>query len=253
MPSITLEVCAELIASAIAAQEGGAHRVELCANLFEGGTTPSAAAIEIARRHLTIDLNVMIRPRGGDFLYSGIEFEIMRRDIEIAKELGANGIVIGLLTADGLIDLPRTQVLVEAARPMTVTFHRAFDMVVDPYDALESLIQLGVERVLTSGLEPTALEGADTLAQLIEQAADRVIVMPGGGIHERNIAKIVRQTGASELHLSGRRGQESQMRYRSTRIHLGGALHPPEYIQQTTSAARISATLDAAQSVNNPL
>jgi copper homeostasis protein len=253
MPSIILEVCAELIASAIAAQEGGAHRIELCANLFEGGTTPSAATIEIARRHLTIDLNVMVRPRGGDFLYSHIDFEIMQRDIEIAKELGANGIVIGLLTADGMIDIPRTQILIETARPLTVTFHRAFDMVVDPHDALESLIQLGVERVLTSGLEPTALEGAETLANLIQQAANRIIVMPGGGIHERNIAKIVRQTGASELHLSGRHGQESQMHYRNSRVHLGGALYTPEYIQQTTSASRISATLDAAQSVINSL
>jgi copper homeostasis protein len=251
MPPIILEVCVDSIAGALAAQEGGAKRVELCAALFEGGITPSAATIELARRHLAIDLNVMIRPRGGDFLYSDLEYAIMQRDIELAKGMGANGIVIGLLTPDGNVDVPRTQELVELARPMSVTFHRAFDMVADPSAALDSLIGLGLDRVLTSGLEPTALEGAETIAELIRQAAGRIIVMPGGGINERNITKIVRQTGAVEIHMSGRRAQESQMRYRNSRINLGGALHPPEYSQQVTAATRISASLAALQSGDN--
>lgn len=248
MPPITLEVCVDSITSALAAQEGGAHRIELCANLFEGGTTPSAATIELARKHLHIDINVMIRPRGGDFLYSDLEFAIMQRDIEIAKELGANGVVLGILTEYGHVDAERTHRLIELAHPMSVTFHRAFDMVADEAHALDTLLRLGVDRVLTSGLEPTALEGADTIAQLIQQAAGRMIVMPGGGIHERNIAKIVHQTGASEIHMSGRHHQESLMRYRNSRLSLGASLHPPVYSQQVTSAARIRASLAAVQS-----
>lgn len=247
MSLITLEICVDSIASALAAQDGGAHRVELCASLFEGGLTPSAATIEVARHQLTIDLMVMIRPRGGDFLYSDLEFCIMQRDTEIAKERGANGIVIGLLTAEGKVDMPRTQRLIELARPMSVTFHRAFDMVPDPQVALETLVDLGVDRVLTSGLEPTALEGAETIAQLVQHADGRIIIMAGGGIHERNVARIVRQTGVSEVHMSGRSAMPSQMRYHNSRINLGGALHPPEYIHQTTSATRVRAALDAAQ------
>jgi copper homeostasis protein len=253
MPSIILEVCVDSIAGALAAQEGGAQRVELCANLFEGGTTPSAATIEFVRKQLAIDLNVMIRPRAGDFLYSNLEFAIMRRDIEITKAAGGNGIVIGLLTEYGKIDIERTKALTELARPLSVTFHRAFDMVADAGEALETLIHLGLDRVLTSGLEPTALEGADTIAQLNHQAAGRIIIMPGGGIHERNIAKIVRQTGADEIHMSGRHTVESQMRYRNNRVFLGGTLHQPEYSQQITSAARISASLAALQSGDNPI
>lgn len=251
MSPIILEVCVDSIASVLAAQEGGAQRVELCANLFEGGTTPSAATIEIARKHLTIDLNVMIRPRGGDFLYSDLEFAIMQRDIEIAKALGANGVVIGLLTEYGKIDIERTKALIELARPLSVTFHRAFDMVADPTNALNALIALGLDRLLTSGLEPTALEGAETIAQLSQQAAGRIIIMPGGGIHERNIAQIVRQTAATEVHMSGRHTQESQMRYRNSRVSLGGTLQQPEYSRQITSAARISASLAALQRGDN--
>lgn len=251
MPPIILEICIDSIASALAAQEGGAHRVELCANLFEGGTTPSAATIEIVRKYLTIDLNVMIRPRGGDFLYSELEFAIMRRDIEIAKELGANGVVIGLLTEYGQIDVARSEELIALARPMSVTFHRAFDMVADPVTALDALIGLGVDRLLTSGLEPTGLEGAETIAALMQQAAGRIIVMAAGGINERNIAKIVQLTGAQEVHMSGRSAVESQMRYRNNRVVMGGTLHPPEFSQLIASADRISASLNAAQNASH--
>jgi copper homeostasis protein len=216
------------MASALAAQAGGAQRIELCASLFEGGITPSAAAIEVARQQLAIDINVMIRPRGGDFLYSDLEFAIMQRDIEIAKAIGVNGVVLGLLTAGGEIDQERTKVLVDLARPLSVTFHRAFDMVAGSRRALDTLIDLGIDRVLTSGLETSALEGAETIAELIRQAGGRIIAMPGGGINDRNIAKIVQLTGATEVHMSGRSAQESQMRHRNTRISLGGALQTPE-------------------------
>jgi copper homeostasis protein len=194
----------------------------------------------------------MIRPRGGDFLYSELEFAIMRRDIEIAKELGANGVVIGLLTEYGHIDIARTAELVSLARPLSVTFHRAFDMVADPVIALDALIELGIDRLLTSGLEPTGLEGAETIAALMQQAAGRIIIMPGGGINERNIAKIVRQTGAKEVHLSGRSAVESAMRYRNHRMVMGGTLHPPEFSQLIASADRISACLSAVQNSSHP-
>jgi copper homeostasis protein len=176
----------------------------------------------------------------------------MQRDIEIAKDLGANGVVIGLLTPDGEIDHTRTMALADLARPLRVTFHRAFDMVTDAHAALETLVSLGLDRILTSGLEATAMEGAQTIKNLVHQAGGRIIMMPGGGLHERNVAKIVRQTGASEVHMSGRSAQESQMRYRNPRISLGGTQQTPEYSQQITSAARIRASLDALHSVDNP-
>jgi len=253
MSPYILEVCVDSMASTLAAQEGGAHRIELCASLLEGGITPSIATIELARKHLTIDINVMIRPRGGDFLYSDIEFAVMQRDIEAAKSLGANGVVIGLLTADGTIDIERTKALIDLARPMSVTVHRAFDMVADPRTALEELIVLGVDRVLTSGLEPTATDGIALITTLVKQAAGRIIVMPGSGINEHNIAQIAHQTGATELHMSGRSLQESQMRYRNNRISLGGGAQSPEYSLQVTSADRIRASLDALINARNPI
>ncbi|HXF61812.1 MAG TPA: copper homeostasis protein CutC [Caldilineaceae bacterium] len=242
---ITLEVCVDSVEGAIAAQRGGAHRVELCANLFEGGVTPSAGAIELARRHLTIGLHVLIRPRGGDFCYSALEFEVMRRDIEIAKSLGADGVVLGLLLPDGTVDEARTGALVKLARPLSITFHRALDMAADPASALETLIRLGIERVLTSGQEPSALEGAETIAALVRQAQGRIAVMAGGGIHERNIARIVKATNVSEVHLSARMPVESAMQFRNSRVPMGGALHPPEFHRLITSAERVSACLRA--------
>jgi copper homeostasis protein len=251
MTPIILEVCVDSMASALAAQAGGAQRIELCASLLEGGLTPSAATIEIARKQLGLDINVMIRPRGGDFLYSDLEFAIMQRDIEIAKESGANGVVMGILTADGAIDMARTQALTDLARPMSVTFHRAFDRVCDPHAALDDLMRLGIDRVLTSGLEATALQGVTTIANLIRQAAGRITIMPGSGIHQGNVVEIIRTTGASEIHMSGRTTQESPMRYRNSRISAGSPSQPAEYSQQVTSASAIRATLDAVRSATN--
>ena len=237
------------MASVLAAQEGGAHRIELCTSLLEGGLTPSAGTIELARRHLSIDINVMIRPRGGDFLYSDLEVEVMQRDIAVARQLGANGVVFGLLSADGAIDTAATKALIASARPMSVTIHRAFDMVTNAHAALETLIALGVDRVLSSGLEASAEEGVTTLRDLVQQAAGRIIVMPGAGIHEHNIAAIARVTGAVELHMSGRSPHESHMRYRNHRISLGGSGGAAEYSHQVTSASRIRASLDALHSM----
>lgn len=234
-----LEVCVESVAGAIAAQDGGADRVELCANLLEGGTTPSAGSIQLARSRLHIGLQVMIRPRGGDFCYSPVEFEIMKRDIETAKQAGANGVVIGILKEDGSVDAPRTRELVALAKPMNVTFHRAFDMSRDPHEALETLIGIGIQRILTSGQEASALEGLDLITELVRKSGDRIIIMPGGGIHERNFAEILEKSGARELHVAALVDVEGPMKYRNGRCFMGGELRPPEFSVITTDAARV--------------
>lgn len=231
-----IEVCVNSVESAVASQAGGADRVELCDNLFEGGTTPSAGSIALARERLRIKLHVIIRPRGGDFLYSDLEYAIMQRDIAIAKELGADGVVIGLLTADGDVDVPRTRELIDLARPLSVTFHRAFDVARDPYQALAALIDLGVDRLLTSGQAESVTEGVELIAELIARAGDRMIVMPGGGFNERNVGRIVARTGAREIHVTGFTDVESGMRYRNDRVFMGGTLRPPEYQRAVTSA-----------------
>ena len=234
-----IEVCVDTVESALAAQAGGADRVELCDNLFEGGATPSAGAMALARERLQIKLHVIIRPRGGDFLYSELEYAIMRRDIEVAKELGADGVVIGLLTPDADIDMPRTEELIALARPLSVTFHRAFDMARDPFAALDSLLALGVDRLLTSGQEETVLEGADLIAELRQRAGARLSVMPGGGINERNVGRILALTGAGEIHVTGFGPVMSGMRHRNERVFMGGTLRPPEYTRAVTDAGVI--------------
>jgi copper homeostasis protein len=240
---VLFEACIGSAEAAIAAQDGGADRVELCANLLEGGTTPSAGSIQLARERIDIDLQVMIRPRGGDFCYTGVEFEIMKLDIEMAKKLGADGVVIGILNPDGSVDRARTGELVELARPMSVTFHRAFDMARDPYEALEDLIGLGVNRILTSGQEITAFEGLDLIADLVQKAGDRIVIMPGGGIHERNIERIVEQSGVKEVHAAAPVSVASAMEYRNDRCFMGGELRPPEFALEVTDPNRIRAML----------
>ncbi|MBI1296196.1 copper homeostasis protein CutC [bacterium] len=239
MNNVKVEVCVDSVEGAVAAQDGGAVRVELCDNLIEGGTTPSAGTITLARQHIGIGLNVIIRPRGGDFCYSDVEYEVMRYDVAEAKRLGADGVVIGMLTPDGDVDVERVRGLIELARPLNVTFHRAFDVCREPFAALETLIDLGVDRVLTSGQEKTVLEGIDLIAELVRHAADRIIVMPGGGINERNVGKIIAQTGVKEIHVSARSSVESAMNHRNPRVFMGGELRPPEYVRMTTDAARV--------------
>ena len=243
---VRVEVCVDSVESAVLAQEGGAHRVELCDNLVEGGTTPSAGAIAVARRRLSIGLQVIVRPRGGDFCYSEIEFEVMREDVERARGLGADGIVIGLLHEDGSVDVERTRALIERARPASVTFHRAFDMCRDPREALEALVSLGIDRVLTTGQENSIWDGLPLVAETVRQAAGRIIVMPGGG-NERNVGAIVAETGAREVHVTGTRAVESRMRHRNPRCFMGGELRPPEYSWSVTDPARIRAIVGALE------
>jgi copper homeostasis protein len=229
-----VEICVDSAAGAFAAEQGGADRVELCDNLLEGGTTPSAGCIKVTRRGLKIGLQVIIRPRGGDFLYSTQELEVMREDIRMAKELGADGVVLGCLTPDGDVDHERMRELIALARPLNVTFHRAFDMCRDPQRALEDVIALGADRLLTSGQEASCMEGLELIEKLHKQAAGRIIVMPGGGITPRNVDRIVAATGVNEVHLSARKTIESGMAYRNSRVFMGGTLRPPEFYSKTT-------------------
>ncbi|NDV66008.1 copper homeostasis protein CutC [Bacteroides sp. 224] len=198
------EVCANSVESSIAAQEGGAHRVELCAGISEGGTTPSYGEIITARRLLSIKLHVIIRPRGGDFCYNELEAEIMERDIRFAKEAGVDGVVFGCLTPEGNIDIPLTQRLMKASEGLSVTFHRAFDDCANPMQALEEIIELGCNRILTSGQKPVAEEGIPLIKELVAKAGDRIIILPGSGISESNIKKIEMETKAKEFHFSVR-------------------------------------------------
>lgn len=208
-----LEVIGFTLESCIVAQQAGAHRIELCDNPAEGGTTPSYGFIKAAREKLQIDLYSMIRPRGGDFLYSDEEFEIMCEDVKVCKSLMCDGVVFGILNADGTVDRKRNAKLLELAYPMGVTFHRAFDRTNNAFEALETLIDLGFERVLTSGLKPTVTEGKELLKALVEKAAERIIVMPGSGIRSNNIKEIAAITGASEFHSSARKQVDSKMNY----------------------------------------
>lgn len=206
-----LEIIGFNIASCIAINASGADRIELCDNPHEGGTTPSAGFIKTARDKVSIDLFPIIRPRGGDFLYSDDEFQIMKRDIQLCKETGCDGVVLGLLKKDGSIDIDKTKVLVDFAYPMQVTFHRAFDHCNDPLNALEQLIDCGCKRILTSGQKPLAIEGAGLLAELVSAAAGRIIIMPGSGVRKDTIRLLAEKTGAVEFHSSLRIKQASQM------------------------------------------
>jgi copper homeostasis protein len=242
------EICVDSCEGVRAARDAGADRVELCANLLEGGTTPSLGMIRRARTIGDIGLHVIIRPRGGDFLYSHEEFEVMHADILAAREEGADGVVLGLLQPDGRIDAKRTNALMETARPMSVTFHRAFDMASDPFEALETLIDLGVKRVLTSGQEVSALEGLSLIAELNRRAGERIIVMPGGGITPGNVERIVRESGVREIHFAALEAVESGMRFRRGNVFMGGEFRAPEYVGSVTSGMLIRAVLDRARS-----
>ena len=197
---LLLEVCVDSVESAIAAQKGGAGRIELCADLSSGGITPSAGMITAARNCLSIGLHVMIRPRGGDFCYSSAEFSVMQRDIIAARQFGADGVVFGILNRNGTVDTGRTRKLVALSRPLPVTFHRAFDAVADPFQALEEIIDMGIDRILTSGQATTAIKGVNVIGKLVRQAASRIVVMPGSGITQKNVQSILGRTGATEIH-----------------------------------------------------
>lgn len=235
-----IEICLESVESVIAAEKGGADRVELCSDLFEGGLTPTIGTVKTALKKSNIKINAMIRPRGGDFCYSDEEFEVMKEDIKAFKETGINGIVFGILTPEGDIDVKRSKEIIELARPLAVTFHRAFDMTRDPYKSLEELIELGVDRVLTSGQEATVPEGADLLEELVQIAGDRIIVMPGCGITERNFPKLRAKIKAKEYHIYLPYETTSKMKFHPGHIYMGGLLRQSEFTITHTSSSRVS-------------
>jgi copper homeostasis protein len=218
---VLIEVCVDSVASAMAAQQGGATRIELCSDLIEGGITPSAGLIGVVRARVSIGLQVIIRPRGGDFCYTDEEVEVMRRDIVVAKNLGADGVVLGILDAGGRIDVPGTRQLVELARPLNVTFHRAFDMAADLSQSLEDVCATGADRLLTSGGEQKCLQGADTIARLANLARGRIAIMAGGGIGHHDAAAIIERTGVREIHVGLSTPVPSPMRYRNPRLSMG--------------------------------
>lgn len=234
-----LEICIDGVASAQAATAGGADRVELCANLPEGGTTPSAGMIRAVRSVFPGGLMVIIRPRGYDFLYSDDEMAVMLDDIQIARDLGADGVVIGCLTADGRVDMERCERLVSAAGPLDVTFHRAFDMTRDLHEATEDILRLGIRRILSSGGQPDVPAGIPVLARLAKQAAGRISIMPGGGVTEDNIPEIVEATGVREIHLSARHPVRGGMTFFNRNCSMGTYSKSNEYEWREASEEKI--------------
>lgn len=245
---ITFEACVDSVESSLNAQQGGADRIELCADLLEGGITPSYAMLKLVMEKLSIPVNVLVRPRGGDFLYTNNEFEVMKKDIEFCKQIGVNGVVIGILNDDGTVDKIRTQELIEAARPMSVTFHRAFDMTRDPLEALDRLIELGVERLLTSGQEADVYKGIPTLKRMVEHAGNRIVIMPGGGVTETNIKEVVEKTGVKEIHASARERIKSKMKYVNPKTSMSDSKNMEVYDLMITSAERIRAMINEVSS-----
>jgi copper homeostasis protein len=246
---IDLEICANSLTSALAAQEGGATRVELCDNLHEGGTTPSYGQIAMAKSRLKIPLYPIIRPRGGDFLYSDLEFEIMKADVIACKTLGCTGVVYGILTSEGKVDVERCTELKELAAPLAISFHRAFDMTSSMPEALEALIDIGFERVLSSGGSATAIEGAAVLSQLIKQAGSRIQVMPGSGIRLENVETLVEQTSAQALHASLLVTSESRMEFRNSGAKMGKLAD--EYLSAATSLTMVEEMMDILKRLSN--
>ena len=240
-----LEICVDSAISALNAQSAGADRIELCDNLGEGGTTPGYGMIISARNNLSIGIHVLIRHRGGDFLYSDTEYDIMRRDIERCGENGIDGIVTGILFPDGTIDVERTARLIEFAYPMTATFHRAFDMCADPVRGIEDVIATGASRLLTSGQQNKALDAVELIRQLVIQAGERLIVMPGGGIDETNAAQIITATKAKELHLTGRMEIDSEMIFRRQGISMGSLPGNPEFKRKIADPEKIKKIIES--------
>lgn len=245
---VTIEICVEGVDGLIAAQNAGADRVELCASLIEGGLTPSFGVVSTALSVATIPFHVIVRPRGGDFLYSEAEHLSMLLDVSMLKDLGVKGVVIGCLTADGRIDEVRMAELVAAARPMSVTCHRAFDMTVDPVEALEALIRCGIDRVLTSGQRNTGIEGIPVLKAAVEQAKGRIVIMGCGELDAANIATVRDATGLTELHFAALKTEPSAMDYRNPHVGMGGTDLDREYQNTVTDGAAVAATIRAALS-----
>lgn len=243
---LTYEVCVDSVGGAVAAEQAGAQRVELCSALFEGGLTPSLGTVERAlARAPGVRVHPIVRPRSGDFVYDADEVAVMERDIGLFRAAGVPGVVVGALTPAGEVDVATLERLIAAADGGSVTFHRAFDLAADPFAALDALVSCGVDRVLTSGQEGSALEGAPLIAGLVAAAGGRIAVMAGAGITARNVARIVRQTGVLEVHFSAGEFVDSSMTYRNPRPFLGGRVGPPEYGRKVTTVDAVRGVLGA--------
>jgi len=234
-----LEICCDNYASAEVAAEAGADRIELCSAIGEGGLTPSIGIIEQVLKNLDIDVHVLIRPRGGDFLYSEAEIEVIKSDINACKDLGVDGVVIGFLNSDGSIDRELTAKIIEYARPMKVTFHRAFDMCKNPLKSFEELKELGVDYLLTSGQAPKALNGVDLISQLVERADEKIKIMPGSGVRAHLLEELHQKTKAHAYHMSARIPVESKMQFRQEKVSMGSQSQDVEYLTHTHDVAVI--------------
>ncbi len=246
---MTLEIVVYNFESALKAQEGGADRIELCDNPGEGGTTPSFGIIESVRQNVNLDVYVMIRPRGGDFHYTNYEFHSMKRDIYQCQRISVDGIVFGILNADGTLEKKRCKELIDKARPLKVTCHRAFDMTRDPFEALEDCIEVGFDRILTSGHRTSALLGVDLIGELIKKANGRIAIMPGSGVNENTVEEIVRKTGATEIHFSATAFRDSAMQYRNPAIAGMGSEEGSEFKYRTVDPQRVRAMRKLAEAV----
>jgi len=246
-----VEIVVYNIESALRAQEGGADRIELCDNPSEGGTTPSFGTIEAVRQNVNLDVYVMIRPRGGDFHYSNYEFHCMKRDIDQCQKISVDGVVFGILNADGTLDKKRCKELIDRARPIKVTCHRAFDMTRDPFEALEDCIEVGFHRILTAGHRATAPEGADLIAELIERANGRIGIMPGSGVNENTVEELVRKSKATEIHFSATAFRESAMTYRNEKIAGMGSDEGAEFKHRTVDPERVRTMRKLAEAVDS--
>lgn len=236
---MTLEIVVYNIESALRAQEGGADRIELCDNPGEGGTTPSYGVIEAVRQNVSLDVFVMLRPRGGDFHYSNYEFHCMKRDLMQCQKISVDGVVFGILNEDGTIDKKRCKELIDKARPLKVTCHRAFDMTRDPFEALEDCIEVGFDRILTAGQQAVASKGADLIGELIKKANGRIAIMPGSGVNENTVEDIIRKSKATEIHFSATAFRESKMQYRNNEIAGMGSDEGSEFKLRTVDPERV--------------
>ncbi len=248
---LIVEVCAFSLESCLAAELGGARRIELCASLYEGGTTPSAGLIKLVRQRTSIEIHAMIRPRGGDFCYSEDEIMVMQEDIRMAKTFGCEGVVLGILQKDGKVNIAQTKAMIDLAKPMKVTFHRAIDMTPDYEEALENIIETGCDRILTSGQKNTAMKGIESIKNIVNQAKGRIEIMAGSGINADN-ALILARTGVNALHLTGKSIRDSEMVYRKEGIAMGGLSEVPEYEIVYSDVEKIRAVVNQfTQDANN--
>ncbi|MBK5279106.1 MAG: copper homeostasis protein CutC [Bacteroidia bacterium] len=241
------EIVVYNIESALKAQEGGADRIELCDNPGEGGTTPSYGTIEAVRQNVSLDVYVMIRPRGGDFHYTNYEFHCMKRDIAQCQKISVDGVVFGILNPDGTLDKTRCKELIAKARPLKVTCHRAFDMTRDPFEALEDCIEIGFDRILTAGQQAQAVKGAELIGELLKKANGRIAIMPGSGVNEDTVQEILDKSRATEIHFSAMSFRESKMIYRNQDIEGMGSDEGAEFKVRTVDPDRVRAMRTLAE------